>query len=334
MPTDNDKPEAVRLVVPLRPDVWRELQEAQRKLDFDKAGRLAAEVLRIWLTEYTGRNLPADELEPVTVDAKPDDKVDQVAGVAVADVQPAVMRRVHLRNVPDNVQAEPVFGGRVLDLPDEDELAQRQAEGDRNRAEAQALVERLTNGDRHLHVAPDPDPAPVPACVRCGAEAALIPCADCGAMVCNDCRPGTYADRQDVDDRLLGRGELPDPASCCVECTLRRQDLARRNTVTVRVPPRNPQAWKCWAKLVTAVNPDARNGYAFDGDWLRRGDAVDLVPGSVILVADDLGDPLRRNLQVMVYRVANDGDLVNLAFAQGNRWAAVVRDQVAEAVNL
>lgn len=107
MPNNND---AVRLVVNLRPDVWQELKEAKGRLDFDKASDLAAEVLRVWLTEYTGRNLPADELDVAT----PNDARDKAGVARVPAPQPAADL------------------GRVLDLPDEDELAERrQAEQDR-----------------------------------------------------------------------------------------------------------------------------------------------------------------------------------------------------------
>ena len=59
--------------------------------------------------------------------------------------------------------------------------------------------------------------------------------------------------------------------------------------VVVKVPETEDRRKKSWAKALTKVDPDKSNGYAFVGDWLRRGERAEVPVGSYILLYDEPG---------------------------------------------
>jgi hypothetical protein len=69
---NDDKSEPIRLVVPLRPDVFKELQEARKLLNFGNVSRLASEILRVWLNNDFGCSLLPDKPDSL---GRSDDKV-------------------------------------------------------------------------------------------------------------------------------------------------------------------------------------------------------------------------------------------------------------------
>lgn len=105
--------------------------------------------------------------------------------------------------------------------------------------------------------------------------------------------------------------------------------------VKVFVPDAEDSRFKSWGKVVTRVDLNQRNGYAFEGRWLRRGQLDELEVGAVVLLYDEVGSRAKHAPWVTVHEVAapagadETGELTKIAENHGLSWALALRDLVA-----
>ena len=103
--------------------------------------------------------------------------------------------------------------------------------------------------------------------------------------------------------------------------------------VIVDIPSARDNRKKNWAKVLESVDTTKPNGYAFLGNWLRRGERAELTVGSYVLTYDEPGSMKNWYPVVKLYRVTPDGLEVALEYEGeiGERsWALAVRDRIAE----
>ena len=103
--------------------------------------------------------------------------------------------------------------------------------------------------------------------------------------------------------------------------------------VIVNIPSARDSRKKNWAKVLESVDVSKPNGYAFIGNWLRRGERAELTVGSYVLTYDEPGSMKNWYPVVTLYRVTPDGLEAVLEYEGeiGERsWALAVRDRIAE----
>lgn len=101
----------------------------------------------------------------------------------------------------------------------------------------------------------------------------------------------------------------------------------------VEIPAKRDDRKKSWAKVLESVDITKPNGYAFVGNWLRRGEKAELPIGSFVLTYDEPGSMKNWYPVVKLYRVTPDGLEVALEYEGEIRersWALAVRDRIAE----
>jgi len=100
----------------------------------------------------------------------------------------------------------------------------------------------------------------------------------------------------------------------------------------VMIPKSLDDRHKCWRKVLTHVDKNQSNGFAFIGDWLRAGERAELEVGSLILAYDVVGSyknwrPVVRLLKLL------ENDLDEIFRWEGDfrerSWALAVRDDIA-----
>ena len=101
----------------------------------------------------------------------------------------------------------------------------------------------------------------------------------------------------------------------------------------ITVPHAEKWARKSWAKVLTHVDVEKTNGFAFEGDWLAVGRKVEVPVGAIILVHSDTGNPSAPFSVVKLFRVSGSGDFELLAEASGRDWVLELRDKAAALVN-
>jgi len=104
----------------------------------------------------------------------------------------------------------------------------------------------------------------------------------------------------------------------------------------VEIPAKKDDRKKSWAKVLESVDTTKPNGYAFVGNWLRRGEKAELPIGSFVLTYDEPGSMKNWYPVVKLYRVTPDGLEVALEYEGETRersWALAVRDNIAAIVN-
>lgn len=101
----------------------------------------------------------------------------------------------------------------------------------------------------------------------------------------------------------------------------------------VMIPETEDTRKKSWAKLLNEVDSDKSNGYAFIGDWLRRGERTEVEVGAHILLYDEPGSMKNWYPHIRVLRAEADGSLTEVFNYEGRvaerSWALAVRDQIA-----
>lgn len=89
---------------------------------------------------------------------------------------------------------------------------------------------------------------------------------------------------------------------------------------------------KSWRKLLTQVDREQSNGYAFVGEWLRAGERAELEVGSFILCYDEPGSMKNWRPVVRLFKVL-ENDLNEVYRWEGSvrerSWALAVRDEIA-----
>ena len=103
----------------------------------------------------------------------------------------------------------------------------------------------------------------------------------------------------------------------------------------VMIPGNLDSRHKCWRKLLTHVDREQSNGFAFVGDWLRAGERAELEVGSLILCYDDVGSRKNWRPVVRLLKVLENGveDFEEVFRWEGDfrerSWALAVRDDIA-----
>ena len=94
---------------------------------------------------------------------------------------------------------------------------------------------------------------------------------------------------------------------------------------------RHPTA--AWAKVLSAIEPrNGRGGYAFEGEWLRKGAQNDVPLGSILLTAHDVGSrrhPRRERMASLVCIDAEDHAVRIPIATDANRSDLDFRDHVS-----
>lgn len=62
-----------------------------------------------------------------------------------------------------------------------------------------------------------------------------------------------------------------------------------------------------WAKHVTGVDPEGKNGYAFSGEFIKTGREVELPEGAFILHVDPAGSVKNSRKEAYITRLQADG---------------------------
>jgi hypothetical protein len=101
----------------------------------------------------------------------------------------------------------------------------------------------------------------------------------------------------------------------------------------VNIPTPIDSRKKSWAKTLTGIDVTKTNGYAFAGDWVRRGERAELPVGSLVMLYDEPGSVKNWYPLVRVMRVEEDGTLHEVLSYEGEvgerSWALAVRDKTA-----
>jgi len=100
--------------------------------------------------------------------------------------------------------------------------------------------------------------------------------------------------------------------------------------VPVDVPLVGDARLKNWAKVVTAVDPNGSDGWAYDGEFIAAGGIQDVVAPSVLLVYGEKGSRDNPRAEAHVYLVNSDATLSLHATASGRAWARTLRDPVID----
>jgi len=100
----------------------------------------------------------------------------------------------------------------------------------------------------------------------------------------------------------------------------------------VMVPETLDDRKKSWRKLLTQVDKEQSNGYAFIGEWLRAGERAELEVGSFIICYDEVGSRKYTCPVVRLFKVV-ENDLEEVFRWEGRygerSWALAVRDDIA-----
>ena len=101
----------------------------------------------------------------------------------------------------------------------------------------------------------------------------------------------------------------------------------------VMIPKSLDDRHKCWRKVLTHVDKELSNGFAFIGDWLRAGERAEIEVGSLILAYDVVGSHKNWRPVVRVLKVGLETDLEEVYRWEGDfrerSWALAVRDDIA-----
>jgi len=101
----------------------------------------------------------------------------------------------------------------------------------------------------------------------------------------------------------------------------------------VMIPGTLDDRHKCWRKVLTQVDRNQSNGFAFIGDWLRAGERAELEIGSLILCYDVVGSRKNWRPVVRLLKVGVEKDLDEIFRWEGDfrerSWALAVRDDIA-----
>jgi hypothetical protein len=100
--------------------------------------------------------------------------------------------------------------------------------------------------------------------------------------------------------------------------------------VAVEVPLVGDARLKSWAKVVSQVDPNGSDGWAYDGEFIAAGGIQDVAAPSVLLVYGEKGSRTAPRPEARVYLVNPDATLSLHASASGRAWARTLRDPVIE----
>jgi len=90
---------------------------------------------------------------------------------------------------------------------------------------------------------------------------------------------------------------------------------------------------KTWAKVVEHVDTSKTNGFAFEGDFVKLNQLIEIEVPCWLLKFSDEGSVKYHEPVVALYRVNENGKLEEKLRAEGRDWALQLRDRVAELIN-
>lgn len=102
--------------------------------------------------------------------------------------------------------------------------------------------------------------------------------------------------------------------------------------VAIEVPLLGDERRKNWAKVVTNVDQDRGDGWAYEGDFIAVGGIQDVMAPAVLLVYGEKGSRATPLIEARVYTVNTDATLTLHETASGRAWARTLRDGVADLV--
>ena len=105
-----------------------------------------------------------------------------------------------------------------------------------------------------------------------------------------------------------------------------------RTFVAVEVPLVGDERRKHWAKVVSNVDENKSDGWAYEGEFIADGGIQDLEAPGVLLVYGERGSRTNPHSEARVYVVNTDATLSLRQTATGRAWARTLRDTVAELV--
>ena len=100
--------------------------------------------------------------------------------------------------------------------------------------------------------------------------------------------------------------------------------------VAVDVPLVGDERRKNWAKIVTNVDQDRSDGWAYEGDFIAVGGIQDVMAPAILLVYGEKGSRTNPLIEARVYTVNPDATLTLHESATGRAWARTLRDGVAD----
>lgn len=110
----------------------------------------------------------------------------------------------------------------------------------------------------------------------------------------------------------------------------------QNHIITVPAVVNSTKVVKRWAKVVVTVDLGKDDGYAFGGKFVDPEEAAEVKTGAPVLIVDSRKHVWNKERREWVlrsfatlYRVAEDGELEEMASADGKSWALQLRDRVA-----
>lgn len=100
--------------------------------------------------------------------------------------------------------------------------------------------------------------------------------------------------------------------------------------VAIDVPLLGDERRKNWAKIVTDVDVNRGDGWAYEGEFIAVGGIQDVAAPSVLLVYGEKGSRANPLIEARVYTVNTDSTLTQHQAATGRAWARTLRDTVTE----
>lgn len=110
---------------------------------------------------------------------------------------------------------------------------------------------------------------------------------------------------------------------------------SRTSTQKVKVTIELSKRHKCWAKTVTHVDITKNNGYAFEGEFVKANELIELPVGTYILGYEQTGSDRNKETEARIYIVTENGlekTGVETSTTK-NDWALRIRDAAAELIN-
>lgn len=101
-------------------------------------------------------------------------------------------------------------------------------------------------------------------------------------------------------------------------------------TVAIEVPQVGDDRHKNWAKIVTNVDTQKSDGWAYDGEFIATGGIQDVDVPCVLLIYGEKGSRGNPQSEARVYVANTDATLSLHNTATGRAWARTLRDTVAD----
>lgn len=113
------------------------------------------------------------------------------------------------------------------------------------------------------------------------------------------------------------------------------QETRKMEMRIVTIPAFGDRRFKQWAKALKKVDTSKKNGYAFEGDFLRINDLAELPVGSYVLSYGKFGSRANCKPAARLQRVEANGSLTDIVERTGlsESWTLEVRDEIASIVN-